>query len=296
MTSRISAANAAKSFLAFFSLYIVLFGVGGFLLGGTVRQNHLIGFAAAIAATILSIVLVDRGSWNAGVVVPWRLATLDTLLGIVIAIAVMGASDLLIQLTTTFRHEFVGEFPWITIVVLYIPAAVHEELLFRGYPFQKLIAWNPAIGVLLSATIFAGLHLGNTAVGAVALTNIALAGVLLTLAYLVHRTLWLPFALHIAWNIMSGPVLGHEVSGFTVGDSVLSSVDRGPVLLTGGAFGIEASIWTTLCETIAVCFLLYFITMRRAWRPMIAGAFEAASVIPPDPGDEAATNTEMENR
>lgn len=292
MNPQITGGNAAKSFFAFISLYIILFGVTGALFGGTVTQNQLIGFGGAIVATAAAIALVDRGAWNVGIAVPWRVAVVDTAAGLAIAIAVIGASDLLIQITSTFRHSFVGEFPWTALAVLYIPAAIHEELLFRGYPFQKVIAWNPVVGVLLSAAIFAGLHLGNTAVGPVALANIALAGILLSLAYLVHRTLWLPSSIHIAWNVMAGPVLGHEVSGFTVQHTVWSSVDHGPVLVTGGEFGIEGSIWTTLCETIAVCFLLYFITMRRA-RQLRAGP---AFINQPGQAPRAAEDSDMENR
>lgn len=279
----VSPGNAAKSFLAFVALYIVLFGATGFLLGGTLTQNHAIGFASVILATVAAVALVDRGAWSVGVAVSPRLALRDTTAGVGVAVAVVGLSDILVQSSTTLRHGWVGDFPWMTVLVLYVPAAIHEELLFRGYPFQKIMAWNPVAGVVLSSALFAGLHLGNDAVGAVALANIALAGVLLSLAYLIHRTLWLPAALHIAWNILSGPVLGHEVSGFAVSETVLSTIDHGPVLLTGGAFGIEASLWTTLCETIAVALLLLFITMRRP-------PLEQRTLVPIEARDPFATD------
>ncbi|HEY8713206.1 MAG TPA: CPBP family intramembrane glutamate endopeptidase, partial [Thermoanaerobaculia bacterium] len=61
---------------------------------------------------------------------------------------------------------------------------------------------------------------------------------------------------HFTWNILSGPILGYDVSGFTSSRSLLVSVVRGPAILTGGAFGIEGSVLLTVVEVVAA-FLLF---------------------------------------
>jgi hypothetical protein len=87
------------------------------------------------------------------------------------------------------------------------------------------------------------------------LTNVFLGGVLLGLAYEKYGRLWFPIGLHFAWNVMSGPVLGHEVSGYESMTTVFVERGQGAAWLTGGDFGIEGSIWMTLTELTAIAFL-----------------------------------------
>ena len=91
-----------------------------------------------------------------------------------------------------------------------------------------------------------------------------LAGLLLSMAYLLSRSLWMPIFLHTWWNIFSGPVLGHEVSGFVIKPTLFRTVDRGPEALTGGAFGIEASLWTSVMELAGIAFLAWRIRRQPA--------------------------------
>src|SRR6185436_20330775 len=105
--------------------------------------------------------------------------------------------------------------------------------------FQKLHRWNRLFAIFLVALVFAALHAGNTAVSTIGLLNIFLGGVLLGLAYERYQRLWFPIGLHLAWNVMSGTVLGHEVSGYDSVATVLVELGHGPEWLTGGEFGIE---------------------------------------------------------
>jgi hypothetical protein len=67
------------------------------------------------------------------------------------------------------------------------------------------------------------------------------AGVLLGGAYMLARNLWLPMGLHAAWNFTEGIIFDVPVSGTDVHGLVQAKI-AGPVLLSGGAFGLEASI------------------------------------------------------
>jgi hypothetical protein len=147
----------------------------------------------------------------------------------------------------------------------FLAVAFREELLFRGYAFQRglegLGAW-PALGLM--ALAFAWAHGGNPGMeGPVrpwAIANIGLAGLLLGLGYVRTRSLALPVGLHLGWNWTQGSLLGFGVSGFSTG-SLLRPVFRDrPEWLTGGAFGLEASLPCTVLLLLAVAGLA-------VWRP-----------------------------
>jgi membrane protease YdiL (CAAX protease family) len=223
-----------------------------------------IAVASVLFATTACILIIDNARFDLGLGGPAREALRQLAAGAALATAILLVSDALIVGTTHLRHHVGDGVPWVALGALFLPAVFHEELLFRGYAFQKIAAHSEALAVAMGSLLFAALHLGNHSVGPVALANIVLAGVLLSLAYLLWQSLWFPIATHFWWNIFSGPVLGHEVSGFVIRPTLLTTVDPGPALLTGGAFGIEASLWTTLAEAGGIAFLLWRMRGRRA--------------------------------
>jgi membrane protease YdiL (CAAX protease family) len=134
---------------------------------------------------------------------------------------------------------------------LYVGVALSEELLFRGYVFQRLIKgmgeWPAQI---LLALLFAAAHWGNPGMSGAtkvwATLNIALAAVMLGLAYVKSGSLALPMGLHFGWNWAQGNLLGFGVSGTTSQPGLLHPVFHSrPEWLTGGAFGLEASLPAT---------------------------------------------------
>lgn len=127
-------------------------------------------------------------------------------------------------------------------VALQIAAAVAEELMFRGLALQALDQlWGSRTAIAVTALFFGGAHLLNP--GASAWSGLAIAveaGVVLGAAFLWRRSIWFVAGLHFAWNttqqLLGIPVSGHTVEG-------LFTVDvHGSALLTGGGFGLEASV------------------------------------------------------
>jgi len=139
-------------------------------------------------------------------------------------------------------------------LVVLTPAAAAEELLFRGYAFQWLVrAAGSLIGTVLGSAAFAAAHLSNPDPSALALINLFLAGVLLSVAYLKTRSLWFATAVHLGWNWMMAIPLDLPVSGFELFNVPLyEPVIAGPSLLTGGAFGPEGGIAATLGAVLAL--------------------------------------------
>ncbi len=127
-------------------------------------------------------------------------------------------------------------------------AATAEELLFRGYPFQVLVEGIGApLAVIISSAAFAAVHAFNPGADLLSLLNIGLAGVLLAGAYLRTRSLWVAIGLHWGWNWVMAGVFDMPVSGIEEFDAPgYDTLERGPDLFTGGAFGPEGGLTATL--------------------------------------------------
>ncbi|MBC7226498.1 MAG: NUDIX domain-containing protein [Thermoflexales bacterium] len=130
--------------------------------------------------------------------------------------------------------------------VALFPAAAAEEVAFRGYLQRALTTWRGSVvGVLVPSVLFALFHALNPNVSLLALVNIALAGAVFAVAAERTGTLWLPIAYHYAWNLTQGPLLGLPVSGMAW-NGLLALPVGGPSWLTGGAFGPEGGLISTI--------------------------------------------------
>lgn len=166
-------------------------------------------------------------------------------------------------------HGVATRYDVVPVLAASILAAVGEELAFRGGLFRILeerlgTAWALAI----SAGVFGLLHALNPGATALSTTAVALeAGVLLAAAYVLTRNLWFPIGLHLGWNFTEGGVFGVAVSGGAGGSGIFSVSLAGRPLLTGGAFGPEASlIAVAVCLALAV--MLLWLTVRGGhWLP-----------------------------
>lgn len=132
-----------------------------------------------------------------------------------------------------------------SLLGLAVYSGVVEELVFRGALFR--IAEELAgtwVALAVSAVLFGALHLLNPDASLWGATAIAIeAGILLGAAYAVTRSLWFPIGLHLAWNFTQGGIFGVPISGSGVGaDGLVRSTLSGPVALSGGSFGAEASL------------------------------------------------------
>ena len=143
--------------------------------------------------------------------------------------------------------------------------ALAEELMFRGYPFQRLVeAIGAAASVIVLSLLFGATHLLNPHVSRWAVMNTALVGVLLSLAYLRTGSLWMPWGFHFAWNATLGLVFGLPVSGLNEFAVVVRGHAVGPQWLTGTSYGIEAS--ATGAVVIVIGILLLVCATRRGTR------------------------------
>ena len=123
--------------------------------------------------------------------------------------------------------------------------AMGEELLFRGYAFQLLVrALGPFATILPTSVIFGLMHAWNPSATIMGIANTIAWGILL--GFTVWRTgaLWLPIGLHFGWNVAL-PLLGSNLSGFTMGVTGYTLTWNAGVLWSGGSYGVEGSVLTT---------------------------------------------------
>jgi membrane protease YdiL (CAAX protease family) len=75
-------------------------------------------------------------------------------------------------------------------------------------------------------------------------------------AYMLTRSLWLPIGIHAAWNFAQGEIYDIPVSGLPVHGIVDARLCCNP-LLTGGGFGLEASVIAMVVATAFGLWLLW---------------------------------------
>jgi hypothetical protein len=148
-------------------------------------------------------------------------------------------------------------------------AAFGEELTFRGGVFRVLEdGFGTAVALVVSAIAFGLVHAFNVGATIVSTAAIALeSGVLLGLAYAATRSLWLPIGLHFGWNFTEGGIFGASVSGRAY-HGVFNFSVSGPDILTGGAFGPEASV-VAVAISLAASLVFGAIAIRNhRWKPL----------------------------
>jgi membrane protease YdiL (CAAX protease family) len=152
-----------------------------------------------------------------------------------------------------------GSTSWPMIVFLGgVQAAVVEEVIFRGILFRFLEDFGGSWFALAATSALFGLaHISND--NATWFSSLAIAveaGVLLGAAYMLARSLWLPIGIHFGWNVTQGYVWDVPVSGHAV-DGLVESHPAGAELISGGAFGLEASAVALVLATAAGLWLLF---------------------------------------
>ena len=158
--------------------------------------------------------------------------------------------------------------------LFYIMVAVMEESMMRGFVLGHMldVGMNKFLALVVSAFLFACLHLGNPGMTHFSLFNLTLAGILLGVAYIYTRNLWFPISLHLFWNFIQGPILGYDVSGTGGKDTLLKLNISDNTLMNGGDFGFEASLPCTILMIIATGLIIYYFETKKV-------KYEEATVV-----------------
>jgi hypothetical protein len=128
--------------------------------------------------------------------------------------------------------------------VLHVLVGWWEELFFRGYLFDNLVAgMGTVLAIVVSCVLYGVVHMINPNASLLSGTIIVLFGWLRLYGLLSTKQLWLSMGMHMGWNFFQGPVFGFGASGHET-IHLIEHTLNGPAWLTGGEFGPEASIIT----------------------------------------------------
>ena len=221
-----------------------------------VAARALIDLAIVLAAYKLIIArLGEKPGDELGAHRAWRDLGAGVLLGTLLFCAVVGIAAL------AGVYDIVGrgsleQLPRVLITMSLVPAFV-EELLFRGILFRWIEEFTGSwIALVLTSALFGLAHILNP--NATWFSSFAIAveaGLLLGGAYMLTRSLWMPIGLHAAWNFTQGFVFDVPVSGADQQGMVDARLS-GPELLSGGGFGLEASVIALAIATAAGIWLI----------------------------------------
>ena len=158
-----------------------------------------------------------------------------------------------------FEH-YVGAFGGNLFLLLigFLLQGMSEEVLCRGFIMTSTLRHHNlwwAVGI--NSVLFGLMHCTNKGFTLFALVNLILYAVMISLYVLRTGSLWGACAFHGIWNFAQGNFYGLPVSGIDVGDTVFSMSLKGSDLVSGGAFGLEASIGTTIVMLLWIAGLLF---------------------------------------
>lgn len=149
-----------------------------------------------------------------------------------------------------------------------------EEILFRGFAFQTLLAdFGVWAAIVPGALLFGLLHLGNPGATWLGIVNTIGFGAVFGYGCVRSRDLWLPIGLHFGWNLTL-PLFGVNVSGLTMNVTGYEMSWTAGALWSGGAYGPEASVLTS---AVVVLLFLYVwkAPIRRQTSPLMDPAESA---------------------
>lgn len=215
--------------------------------------NEIALFVPAVVAMALTIRFVDHrplSTFGIGFVPGWKRHFVSGILLSAGMLAVLVAGSKALGVVSV--HWTGGNAPGATILgtfALLLLAALNEELVFRGFPLQILIdglgEWP---GMIAMSALFGAMHLSNPNAGVLGTLNTIIAGILLSLAYVRTRSLWMSYAIHVGWNVGLGFVLGFALSGIDIA-SLWTTEVTGSNTILGGKYGPEGGLLATFIFT-----------------------------------------------
>lgn len=184
-------------------------------------------------------------------------------LGLLIGAALMALPALALTLFDVVEWELNALAPaaFIVGIAAMVSVVIAEELLFRGFIFQRMI---DGFGIWPAQIIVAGLflltHLNNPGMNGTiklfASINIFIASILFGMAYIKTKNLGMSIGIHLMANITQGILLGFGVSGERETSLFTPIIINTSQWITGGVFGLEASI-VGLFTLILITILFY---------------------------------------
>jgi len=146
------------------------------------------------------------------------------------------------------NYQFIGistEYYSFRLFGLLMVAALIEDLFVRGIIVRVCEKWLGTHATLIVGVLIEMDHLFNPNLTLFSVLTIAIWGFTTSMLFVYTKRIWLPFFFHLGWNFAQ-PFYGSNLTGLDDMGSIIQSKWSGPEWLTGGAVGIEDSIFTTV--------------------------------------------------
>ncbi|MEO7999043.1 MAG: type II CAAX endopeptidase family protein [Gemmatimonadaceae bacterium] len=243
--------------------------------GRLIPQNEWVDLMSALATIAFVLRNVDNQPWSAiGFTKPaWRASLLvqsavlgGGAIGVTAALlAVSGHLHFMPDTLSAFLSGDVAQSPssaWVESTVrttlLLAPAALYEELIFRGYLWRVAEDGSSTrIALVFTSVLFGLVHFQNPGADVLAIANVMLAGLALGLLRMHSDSLPAAWIAHLTWNWVMAALLHVPVSGLPLTTPGYRAIMDGPDWLAGGDWGPEGGAVATLVLLAAVAFGLY---------------------------------------
>jgi membrane protease YdiL (CAAX protease family) len=230
---------------------------------GLVADSPGAKIAVAVGMSLLALIVYAAfGRWVEGRSVSdlaLRPAARELAIGLAVGAMLYSTCILVLVLAGIYRIDGLNPLSYLVPgIAMAVSAGFLEELLFRGVLFRIVEEWLGSwISIVVSSLFFGLAHLMNPeATLSSALFISVEAGLLLAAAYMLTRRLWLGIGFHVGWNYVQTAVYSGAVSGTAVEPGLIRNTIEGPALLSGGSFGVEASIVAfVVCTTTGIVLL-----------------------------------------
>lgn len=198
----------------------------------------------------LSLGLVDSNkvkSYGIGILLGFGLLSI-----IVLLLKLTGFAEI-IRNTKAFKLK---------LFFIFLPAWIiqgfEEEFLLRSILMNQMAAGGKIeIAIIANSLIFSIFHLGNTGFNFMAFVNIFLVGLVFSIIFYLNGSIYTSAAAHSFWNMTMANIYGITVSGNSpTGVNLFNTKLIGPRIISGGSFGIEGSIVTSLVLLVVLIILI----------------------------------------
>ncbi len=224
--------------------------------------------AAVLAAVAFTLRTVDDDEWESVALGHGAWSPRAILRGLALGAGAIGATAALLWIVGAFRIEAAPLLDgsesltraWsataLRLLFMLAPAALWEELIFRGYLWHvaadaggaRMARWSTSVA-------FSAVHFLNPGAGVRTAVLVLLAGFCLGLIRERLDSLPAAWGAHLAWNWIMAAVLHVPVSGLALATPGYRGVLNGPDWLTGGVWGPEGGAIAALIMVSALLWL-----------------------------------------
>ncbi|SMC63569.1 hypothetical protein SAMN06296952_2053 [Oscillospiraceae bacterium] len=156
-----------------------------------------------------------------------------------------------------------------------LAAGISEELVFRGAIMGTIEKeWNTKAAVLIPSIAFGAVHIMGRSLDLISIALLmaagTLVGVMFSLIEIQSGSFWNNALVHAAWNIVILGLLHTDTRACE--DSVFTYILKSKsLLLTGGDFGIEASLVAVIAYLIVIIIATVLMANNKAQSKVVRG-------------------------